>query len=292
MTPPPQHHFLTISEFHLSPSDAKNAAMRLLKQIGQVPIAEKWENLEIKLNRKGVEEIWPFGRIVKELQSHGVIESIQSLLDASDKIFGWSITMATTSSALDLTGNFYGTSVRKKGPGRLAPIEPELAGDILFFRTEACQYSGEPDFARTTRSFRAYLAAAITLVEAFLNKHIPLQEARGLQAEAKKLGSCYRLEEKIEVWVNQFTKARWSEVTSKPSWTHFRQLQKLRNEMMHGASAFSAYRILDLAKELNYVKLGVGELLKHLRSLQGLPTLMFIERVRTAPAVRFQPRIP
>ena len=62
-------------------------------------------------------------------------------------------------------------------------------------------HSNEYDFRLTTRYFRAYLSACVSLLDAFINRHILVAKHEGFSSpEFSRLQTETNLEEKVRLW--------------------------------------------------------------------------------------------
>ncbi|HCO13781.1 MAG TPA: hypothetical protein DIT46_06325 [Gemmatimonadetes bacterium] len=97
------------------------------------------------------------------------------------------------------------------------------------------------------------------------------------------------VENRFETWVAAFcpTSASFSGVKQTVHWAHFQELRAKRNAIVHSAEPLQATEIEKMPHVLNLVREGVGGLLLQLRSMQGLGSLGFIDRLASAPRVSF-----
>ncbi|RZK10520.1 MAG: hypothetical protein EOO46_10475 [Flavobacterium sp.] len=169
-----------------------------------------------------------------------------------------------------------------------SPVEMGLSSDILFYREEACLFSNEYDFTFTTRYYRAYLSACISLIDAFINRHVLIYRFRQLQtSDFDLLQKTSRLEDRLELFLKISTGKDMKSINGGVEWIHFKKLRHLRNEMTHINEPSLGYSIEEFADHFNYVRSGIGGLLHRIRVLQNKPTLGFIESLKTAPIIYF-----
>lgn len=293
---------LKINDYHFTQDKARDKAIEVLKGIGLECPDTGWDlsKYTLKTTQYGttpenyrkttiVYEELIFEDIVKALREKGVFDVVQSNIDKQDSYFAGSLPIATNTKAIVITSEFAGHKKELRGPCRFYPVEDELMEDILYYRKEACLRSDESTFILTSRFFRAYLSACISIVDAFINKHILIKEYENFTSvEFEQLKSVTNIEHKIDLWLKIFTQQDISFLKNgKPEWTHFMEIRKERNNMIHVSEANFGHEIKAISKYLNYVQAGIGGLLKLFRELQGKTTLTFIERLCTAPTVEF-----
>ncbi|WP_031425495.1 hypothetical protein [Flavimarina sp. Hel_I_48] len=278
--------FLEIEEFHLSKSEAKrNIITALLKQGIKSPKGG-WERATYKISGKD----YTFNDLYKSARKSGIIPFIQFEMDRTDEVFGGTrFGISTPTIGFNkVTSSYAGVTKELTPPMTDQPVEFEITKDIMFYREEACLYSKEYDFTFCTRYYRAYLSSCISLVDAFINRHILIYKFRGLNSEDfLQLQKTSRLEDRIGIFLKVSCGKDLTAINSGQEWIHFKKLRQLRNEMTHINSASLGYSIHEFADHFNYVRKGVGGLLKQIRIAQGKDSLTFIEKLRTAPFVYF-----
>jgi hypothetical protein len=160
--------------------------------------------------------------------------------------------------------------------------------DILDYRRLTCEHSDEYDFRLTCRFFRAYLSACASLVDAFINRHALLAEHDGFTSlELDELKQTTNLNARIRLWFAVCSDDNPATFLASTEWCNFQEIRKRRNELLHAVEPISVYAIWDLQCYLNKLRKGVGEMLLRPREAHQKPTLLFIERLRTAPLVDF-----
>jgi hypothetical protein len=129
----------------------------------------------------------------------------------------------------------------------------------------------------------------MSLVDAFINRHILLASHEGFDSAAfTRLKTARGMEERVECWLQTCSeKMTLKDIAKRKEWCHFQELRQVRNALLHATSPFSVYSIKEIGKRLNYVRAGIGNLLLLLRTIHNKPSLMFIDRLRTAPEVQF-----
>ncbi len=223
--------------------------------------------------------------LVSEAKRDGVPTSIQGLLDSADPVLGGSLSIALDAFGVKVKVGDAGYERELSAPCRFAPVESELAGDVLYFRRQACACSTSPtDLELSSRYFRSYLLASVTLVESFLNRYM-LKAQHIAQIHGVDYWKLRNIEEKLEHWVRLVAGVEPSTIKQSKSWGQFCHLRQERNKLVHAADPYLGHSTSEMARTLNYCREGVGELLLSLRRAANQNTLGFIERIRLAPIV-------
>lgn len=280
---------LTINEKAISEKKAKENVDEILLLFGFNPplLRAEWSKKKYKFN---------FGTEIKELRyldlilearKFGVIYSVQEYIDKADNIFGGTFGISTPNHQLPLTTMFAGYTKTLQSPSRTVPIEQELANDILFYREETCIESEFYDFEMCCRNYRAYLFASISLIDAFINKHILIYNNIGLSnLDFKVLKENRNTDERIELLVKiSSDESNILTLHQSNAWSDYKKLKDLRNNIVHSLEPFFGHSIPELADNLNLIRSGVGELLKIILKFQGKSSLGFVEKLRNAPEV-------
>jgi hypothetical protein len=280
--------FLTISEYHLSREKARELVLATLKRLsGKVPKVD-WRRsfLDAKDGERPLR--LTFQQMEQDARRTGVVQELQRILDFRDSIFGGTFESASPNHNMSVKTEYAGWVKEVQGPCRVALIERDLTEDILFYRQQTCAHSSDYGFRAMTRFYLAYLGACVSLLDAFINRHILLAKHEGFTSpEFTELKESRKLERRVELWLEVCTTRPMKKLACRTEWCHFQELRQKRNELMHAVDPFSVYRVPEIAKHLNYARTGVGELLKLLREWHDKPTLAFIERLRTAPEVTY-----
>ncbi len=227
--------------------------------------------------------------LVQEARKTGSVAVLREKLDHSDPVFGGKHGVSVSEN-MNLKTSWGGYERELEGPLRIVPIETELTADILYYRSEACSRSIGVSFVETTRAYRSYVLCSLSLVEAFLNAHIVRAKFAGSITEVTELGwRKSNLEDRIGLWISLFAQngATLAMVKSDVCWNHFQELRQARNSLAHSIEPFLGISIKGMVRELNAVRQGVGGLLLKLRELQARESLGFIERLVSAPEVKF-----
>jgi hypothetical protein len=286
-------HFLTIEKYHLSRKEAEKAVEAALKHYGcRKPIKGNWGEIDITIsnNKNGQTEKFKFHQLVTQARLSGIaLEILQRQRDNEDPFFGGSFSLATPNHQLEIAVSFAGTEKKLKGPCRIAPVEQELAEDILFYKQQVCQYSNSDDFSLSCRYYRSYIFSCISLVESFINRHILIFRTQGIDStEFQALEKTLKLEDKIDLWLKIFSNRSLSAINGTKEWNDFKLLQRERNMLTHAVEPFYGHQIKEIADYLNFSRTGIGGLLNLLRITQNLKSLGFIERLRTAPKIKYE----
>jgi hypothetical protein len=278
--------FLEIEDYHLSVSEAKREIIKALLESGIKSPKGGWQRASFKFGAESV----TFNQLYIETRKTGVIPFLQYNLDQADDVFGGRMLGISTPTMgfNSITSTYAGYTRKLIPPMTDQPVEFEITNDILFYRKESCLYSGEYDFTQCTRYYRAYLSSCISLVDAYINRHILIYKYRGLNSpDFQLLQKTSRLEERICLFLKIFGGTNLSAINGGVEWIHFKKIRSLRNEMTHINSPSLGYSIHEFADHFNYVRKGIGGLLKLIRKAQGKKSLSFIETLRTAPVVHF-----
>lgn len=280
-------HLLEMENFHMTTSSAKKAVTKALLNNGVISPKGGWGKFTLSIG----ENKRTFGELVKTAKETGIIPFHQNLINSNDDVFP-DIRIGISSpfeSFNTLTAEYAGFKKTLKFPLSNKPAEYEIVKDILFYREECTLYSDEYDFEFCTRYYRAYLSTCISLIDAFINRHILIYKHTNFKIdEIKKLEETINLENKIELFLKISCNKELQAINGGIEWKDFKSLKNLRNEIIHINEPSLGYNITEFAEHLNYVRNGVGRLLYKIRQAQDKSTLGFIERLRTAPKVVYK----
>lgn len=282
--------FLVLHPYALSREKARAAVIDILRRCEVQTPKEGWDSLRLTWNQQQPPVSVTFHDMVAEARRTGVVERLQDKLDQADPMFGGCINeFCTPNHQLQVMTEYAGWKKEAQGPFRSACVERDLMEDILEYRRLACVHSNQHNFRLTARYFRAYLTACVSILEAFINRHILLAKHDGFSSpEFDKLQVETNLEEKVRLWWQVCSGDNPTPFFRSVAWCHLQELRTRRNEVLHAIDPIAIYAIKDLQLYLNKVRSGVGELLWQLRKAHKKPTLGFIERLRNAPKVEFQ----
>lgn len=286
MTPKP---FLTLHGYHLSREAGRQQVLDTLARVTtSVPTNVDWHKGFVELARGDKKKRLDFADMEREARTTGVVEFIQKLLDDGDSIFGGTFEMATPNFQMKIKTEYAGWTKEVQGPCRIGLVVNDLMEDILYYRQQVCQASADYSFREVARHYRAFLMACISLFDAFINRHILLAAHEKFDSPAfTRLKESRKVEDRMEAWFETCTDKTMKDLIRRKEWSDFQAIRQERNAILHVVDPFSVYRIREIATVLNYVRSGIGDFLKLLRSFHQKPTLLFIERLRTAPKVEF-----
>jgi hypothetical protein len=275
--------------YHLSEIKARKRVVEILESVGITEPPEGWYRASVKIDKGEPTSIL---ELVKEMRETGAIKEIQRILDHADPVFGGTLSLATTSQALALSIKHGSYEIKVPGPGLIMPIDTLIAEDILYFRMRACEHSNEPDFEITSRYFSSYIFFCVAMIEHFMHRYLSsaLQDQKSKNAAEAILNYRGRFEDRMDQWLWLFTGYNLSHISNRAEWGLFIKVKNVRNKLIHGVEPYFAFSVKDMAEYLNCVQLGVGGLMKLIRDLQTQPSLLFIERLRTAPTIKYVPR--
>ena len=280
---------LTINDKAISEKKAKENVDEILVLFGFNPplLRTEWSRKKYKFDFGIEKKELRYLDLILESRKWGVIYSIQEHIDKADNIFGGTFGISTPNFQFPLTTMLAGYTKTLKSPSRSVPIEQELASDILFYREETCIESEFYDFEMCCRNYRAYLFASISLIDAFINKHILIYNHNGLDnPDFTVLKESRNTDERIDLLVKiSSNESNILTLHQSNAWSDYKKLKDLRNNIVHSLEPFFGHSIPELADNLNLIRSGVGELLKIILKFQGKNSLGFVERLRNAPEV-------
>ena len=275
---------LEIENFATSKGEAKRVVIELLSK-HMVSPKGGWERATINFGPPPTSE--SFSKLVEDVRTLGIC-NFQRSIDLSDEFFGGTFGISTDSNFGSMTYEYAGYKETFKTPMALYQAEWELTDDILFYREESCAWSNEPDFKDCTRHYRGYLMSSIAVVDAFINRHVLMYKHRKFKPDSvDELQRTSRLEDRMDLFMKLSCGKDIKAINGGEEWKQFKEIRRLRNEITHINAPSLGYSIEALADHFNYVRRGIGGLLKLMRSCQGKPSLGFIDRLRFAPKVNF-----
>jgi len=289
MTDSTEPYFLEIEDKLLSNGEARRLLIETLLKNGIKSPKGGWEKSSYNFGKGDNMKTVSFHSLLQDLKTNGIVPYFQSNIDIGDPIFGGTFGISTPTMEMGpITFKYAGHERTLLPPMTDSPVEMQLSEDILFFREEACLFSNEYDFTFCTRYYRAYLTSCVAIVDAYINRHILIYKYQGrLTNEFDEVNKISRLEDRLNKFLQVDTGHDLSAINQGIEWTHFKRIRKLRNEMTHINTPSLGYSITEFADHFNYVKKGIGGLLKLIRELQGRQSLTFIEKLRNAPIVYF-----
>jgi len=194
------HRYLSIAKYHLSAAKAETLVLRLLKTtFPNVPRGDWKKGKDFKGKS--------YADSVMEARKTGTVAHLRGALDMRDPIFGGTLGFSMNVANMKFKMEYAGYSCELTGPQRQSPIERELTDDILWARVRSCETSGDEEFARTARYYRAYVFACTALVEAFLNRHVLLAKHLKTREAAvlDEINSQNRFKKRLKLWTSTFT---------------------------------------------------------------------------------------
>lgn len=280
-------HFLVMHKYHMSRAVARQAVILSLQAAGVKEPTEGWDTLQITWNENEGTGPSSFPELIAEARAFGIVKPLQRYLDKADSIFGSTMDeIATPNWQMKLGTTYAGFSKEVEGPCRCAQVERDLTQDILHYRQEICDFSDQHDFRLLSRAFRSYLLACVSLIDAFINRHVLIAEYDGFKSpEFEELKVATNTERRVRLWFEVCSDDDPSPFFASPEWCHFQELRKKRNEIVHALDPFGMYSLREVQLFVNKVRTGVGGVLWLMRRAHKKPTLGFIERLRTAPVV-------
>ncbi len=287
---PVHPRFLVLQPYHLSREKARQRVIASLQAYGVPTPNEGWDSLVLTKNHDKPPQPLSFREMLDQARKTGVVERVQKYLDLKDNIFGGTLEdLATPNHQLTLKTEYASLSKESQGPCRSSCVERELMEDILDYRRQVCEHSNEYDFKLCTRYYRAYLSACVSIVDAFINRHILLAKLDGFASpEFDQLQLQRNLGEKVRLWWEVCSSHNSAPFFNSQAWCHFQEIRTKRNELLHAVDPILVYSVKDIQTYLNKVRAGIGELLLLLRKAHDKPSVAFIERLRTAPSVDYQ----
>jgi hypothetical protein len=289
-----RHHYLHIADDHLDPTEAMEAVVRLAEATGAAPPDAGWHQLALRWQgTDGSEQHWRFDELVEATRQTGVVPELQHRLDRADPVFGAALAepelLTGAGHSLLLRSSYAGQHKELSVPCRYAAIEFELAADILAHRAAACAHSDADDLVETCRYFRAYLHACVDLLEAFLHRHACWLTDEPEHAEPMRAFPCADdTEARVAWWLAHFAHTSLADIAESHEWGECVRLLRTQRELQHRRGPFLGHSVREIARQLNFVRDGVGGLLHLLRLLAGRGPLGFIEQLRSAPRVTFR----
>lgn len=282
-----QPHFLVMDQYHLSREKARTAVIASLERCGEVCPQKGWDNLRLTWKNDTTLNTATFRQLVDEARQKGSVIRIQRYLDKSDPVFGGTIDeLSTPNNQMSVNTAYAGWEKQVSGPCRTSATEMDLMEDILEYRVRVCEHSNEYDFRVCCRYYRAYLSACISIVEAFINRHILIAQHDGFTSpEFNRLKSTTSLEDRLHLLFQVCSEDDSNPLFQSIPWCHFQEMRRQRNEILHAINPLFVYSLKEVWQFLNKVRTGIGELLLLLRRAHQKPTLLFIERLRTAPKI-------
>jgi len=283
-----QNPVLKIAPFHLSMKNAEKHVSALLKATGFTRPKAGWHSATYNLDTPAGSRTLIWKDMIDEVRRTGGVSSIQNLIDSKEPIFGGSFGMAVSSSSMSISNTFLGQKKTFKGPARNYPVEQEFVGDILAYRKLCCEFSKPGDFSETSRFFRAYLFACISLIDAFLNRYVHIATFNGKSNNLiDQLKQPTRLDQRLSLWLQAFGLNGDSDLKKGKKWNDFLVLKKARNLHVHATEPYLGYEIKGMINPLNACREGIGGLITFLQKEAGNKSISLFQKLTTAPIIKF-----
>jgi hypothetical protein len=275
--------------YHLSETKARKRVVQILESIGISEPPGGWYKASVTIGKDKTSSV---PQLVKEMRETGVVSEIQKLRDHTDPVFGGTLSLSTNSKALALHIKHGNYEIDVPGPGLIVPSDTLIAEDILYFRMRACEHSNEPELEITSRYFSYYVFFCVAMIEHFVHRYLlaALQNPTTKNSAQSILNYRGRFDDRMDQWLQMFTGHNLAHISNRAEWGLFIKLKNVRNKLIHGVEPYFAFSVKDMAEYLNCVQIGVGGLMLLIRELQNQPSLLVIERLRTAPKIKYVPR--
>jgi hypothetical protein len=154
-----------------------------------------------------------------------------------DSFFGGTHDIGTPNDNMTIKTTYAGWEKEVQGPCRLGLAEMDMMEDILTYRRQACDHSADHTFRLLARDYRAYLGACISLIDAFINRHILVATHDGFASpEFERLKASKNTEERVELWLDVCSEKPKEHLFRTKEWCHFQALRQKRNELAHAVS--------------------------------------------------------
>lgn len=275
--------------YHLSETKARERVVKILESVGITEPSGGWYKAAITIGKDKTISVL---QLVKEMRETGVVSEIEKVRDLADPVFGGTLSLATNSKALTLHLKHGDYEINVPGPGLIVPSDTLIAEDILYFRMRACEHSDEPKLEITSRYFSSYVFFCVAMIEHFLHRYLSsaLQNPVTKTTAQSILDYRGRFDDRMDQWLQMFTGHNLAHISNRAEWGLFMKLKNVRNKLIHSVEPYFAFSVKDMAEYLNCVQIGIGGLMLLIRELQKQPSLLVIERLRTAPKIKYAPR--
>lgn len=283
-----RQHLLIIAPYHLSEEKARKLVDLEMNSMG-VKRGSISTDQTVTISNDIERFQTTYRKLIAATRKEACVQPFQRERDFTDAVFGGSPDdLSVESWGGTLQTEWAGYSTVMPSPAWLQLPFRTFTNDILLFRADCCLHSDEAGMVNTLRSFRSYLGACISIVEAFINRYIARAKHDGFSStEFTALQGERNMERRFELWLEAFAKPGSTGIAFFKSrqWSDFQKIRDYRNRVVHAVDPIAAYGIEEVQQHLNLVREGVGGLFLRMREARGEPTLGFIERLRTAPIV-------
>jgi hypothetical protein len=169
---------------------------------------------------------------------------------------------------------------------------------IAFYRKEtvAVSFLGEDQFRPCFRAYRAYLAACISVVDAWLNERAWYRvndTARNSDLTPQEITTLNNrlmsLAKKLQTWPTILFRHPALDESS-IEWQTFNEIRRARNAIIHVNQPEFNFSLRRVARSLNDCKVGIGAFLALLHSMEKTHPSPGVLALQFAPEVSFVPK--
>lgn len=285
------HKFIQISSHALAPHEAEARVYEALStyNVGRTQVGPG-AYLTLK-DGAGGETVHSFDFLVAETQKTGVIPEVDRLRwRDTNKHGAISVAIDGSMRGADFNGMLLTSgSITTKpfvGPGyATTDAAADLLEDLLTHGEGVATNSHITDsFRAAAREFRAYLASAITSVEAYV-----MREAQ-LAGLAKKINRDANLGEKVDFVASKLAHGKGKKVTRSAEWAELDELRLARNSYVHQREPTHPFELERVIAHMNRCRIGVGQLLIDMCQMFKRHPHPNVIAVRYAPEAVFVPK--
>lgn len=230
-----------------------------------------------------------YGEILKLISRYGYIKEIEEYFNLKrDPILSGQLSLATNFPNAKLTVSHYENKFEVQCPGRIAPIEEDLATDLLESIFEFAQLKLDMDetFEIHSRKFRTIMTLSINLIECFIYKHLKIYAAKKYQIEKiKEIRECRIFKHKVQKFYNFHENNNLKDLVKRQEYHRCMEINGMRNSIIHSNYLYAAYSLEEMVKYINKIPKGVGGLLKLFRTAHKQPCPFFVSRINNLPNI-------
>ncbi len=278
-----EHYYLIIQEFKIPKTEANRKLRYELEKRGLKNL--KFNTIITLTSNKKTRKA-SYATLLNEMQRKGYIEEFQNDINRNDPIWGGIFGVSSNMKA-SIKMQYAGEEAEVNFPGRANPVEEDITEDILFYRKASCENSNNYNFNETCRYYRAYLFSCISIVDAFINRHILIHNFKGDTSQdfINLRDAKFNIEKRLELLFKFVTSSDVGVLRGSEEWCKFIELRDLRNGIVHTLRPYFGDEIEKLAENFNKVKKGIGGLLNLINIEQGKESVGFIKKLMFAPTV-------
>ena len=285
---PRSEPFLVLAKYHLSDAKAKKAVDSALVEHG-LELENIGPRISINLTVGKNKIRTSYAELVESTRLTGVVPYFREYQDSQDSIFGGTYELSIPNFQMGCKTEWAGWKKSWQGPGRNCPSERDLMRDILYFREQTCLYSNNHSFLFSCRYYRAYLLACISIVESFMNRYIHRANYDGYANPSfDALVNTTNFKKRVRLWLECFCSESSYQFFDSAEWSQFCELRRQRNELVHAVCPLAIYQIREIQRYLNFTQVGVGGLLRLIRKLRAESIPAFVQRLLSAPCVKYR----